>query len=105
MIEPRPVILLGRAFWSGLIAWIRAEPLAKAFIGEHDLDHVHLIDSSKEVVAVIRRAVKEYQDRHQLQVEEMPEDSRAQLAGRLMRAAAEEAAVAAPEAVSAAAPE
>jgi uncharacterized protein (TIGR00730 family) len=105
MIEPRPVILLGRAFWSGFIAWMHAEPLAKGFIGEHDLDHVHLIDSTKEVVSVIRRAVKEYKDRHQLQVEEMPEDSRAQVAGRLMRAAVEEAAVAAPEAVPASAPE
>jgi hypothetical protein len=49
--------------------------------------------------------VKEYKDQHQLQVEEMPEDSRAQVAGRLMRAAVEEAAVAAPEAVPASAPE
>jgi uncharacterized protein (TIGR00730 family) len=105
MIEPRPVILLGRAFWSGLVAWMRDQQLQKGFIGAHDLDHVHLVDSPREVVKVIRAAVEDYRESHQLTVEEMPEDQRARMAGRLMRAAAEQAAVAAPEAVSAAAPE
>src|SRR5438034_7590861 len=58
MIDERPVILLGRQFWSGLIAWIRAEPLAKGFIGDHDLDNLHLIDSPKEVVQIIRKALE-----------------------------------------------
>ena len=105
MIEPRPVILLGRAYWSGLIAWMRGQPLRKGFLSAHDLEHVHLMDSPKEVVKVIRAAVEAYQKRHRSVVEEMPEDRRSQAAGRLMRAAAEQAAVAAPEAISAAAPE
>src|SRR5207248_7224452 len=45
MVEPRPVILLGRAFWAGLIAWMREQQLGKRFISAHDLNHVHLIDS------------------------------------------------------------
>src|SRR5438094_287514 len=105
MIEPRPVILLGRDFWAGLIAWMREQQLGKGFISEHDLEFVHLVDSPKEVVQVIRKALEAYQQSHQLVVEEMPEDQRAGVAGRLMRAAAEQAAVDAPEAVSAATPE
>jgi hypothetical protein len=105
MIEPRPVILLGRDFWAGLIAWLREQPLGKAFLSEHDLEFVHLVDAPKEVVQIIRTALEAYRESHQLVVEEMPEDQRAGVAGRLMRAAAEQAAVDAPEAVSAATPE
>jgi uncharacterized protein (TIGR00730 family) len=104
MIESRPVILLGRRFWAGLIAWIRNQPLGKGLIGPHDLDHIHLVDSSKEVVKIIRTAVQAYQRQHQEAVASMPEESRGPTAGHLMRAAVEQAAVAAPEAVSAAAP-
>src|SRR5436190_17213049 len=61
LIEPRPVISLGREFWSGLIAWMRGQPLRKGFLSAHDLEHVHLMDSPKEVVKVIRAAVEAYQ--------------------------------------------
>jgi uncharacterized protein (TIGR00730 family) len=105
MIERRPVILLGRDLWSGLIAWMREQLLGKGFIGAHDLEYVHLVDSPKEVVDVIRTALEEYQQQHQPAVEEMPEDSRARAAGRLMREAVEHAAAASPEAISAADPE
>jgi hypothetical protein len=60
------------------------------------------VDTPKEVVQVIRKALEAYQQSHQLVVEEMPEEQRAGVAGRLMRAAAEQAAIDAPEAVSAA---
>src|SRR4051794_24488816 len=83
-IEPRPVILLGRDFWSGLIAWMREQQLGKGFIAPQDLDCVHLIDRTKDVVDVIRCAVEDYRKEHLPQVEEMPEESRAQVAGRLM---------------------
>jgi uncharacterized protein (TIGR00730 family) len=105
MIERRPVILLGRDFWAGLIAWMHEQLLAKAFIGAHDMEYVHLVDSPKEVVDVIRAALEEYREHHQPAVDEMPEDSRARVAGRLMRKAVEHAAAASPEVVSAAAPE
>jgi uncharacterized protein (TIGR00730 family) len=105
MIEPRPVLLLGRDFWAGLIDWMHAQLLGKALISEADLEFIHLVDTPKEVVQVIRKALEAYQQSHQLVVEEMPEDQRAGVAGRLMRAAAEQAAVDAPEAISAAAPE
>src|SRR5262249_15628841 len=45
MIEPRPVILLGRSFWAGLIAWMRDQQLRKGFISAQDLTYVHLMDS------------------------------------------------------------
>jgi uncharacterized protein (TIGR00730 family) len=105
MIEPRPVILLGREFWSGFIAWMRDQQLQKGFISPQDLDHVHLVDSPKEVVAIIRSALAAYQERLRPAVEAMPEDDRVKAVGSLMRAAVEEATVAAPEAISAAAPE
>src|ERR1051326_1122766 len=50
MIDRRPLILLGHEFWSGLIGWMRDQPLGRHLISEQDLECVHLIDSSKEVV-------------------------------------------------------
>jgi uncharacterized protein (TIGR00730 family) len=105
MIDARPVILLDREFWTGLIAWMREQQLGHGFISPVDLDHIHLVDTPKEVVKIIRRALEAYRERMEATVAAMPEDSRDQEAGRLMRAAVEEAAATAPEAVSAAAPE
>jgi uncharacterized protein (TIGR00730 family) len=105
MIEPRPVLLLDRNFWSGLIAWMRDQQLGKAFIGLHDLECVHLVDTPREVEKVIQKALEEYRERHQPAVESLPVNGRAQAAGRLMRAAVGHATAAAPEAVSAAEPE
>jgi predicted Rossmann-fold nucleotide-binding protein len=105
MIEPRPVILLDRELWTGLIAWMREQQLDKRFISPGDLDHIHLVDTPREVVKIIRRALEAYREQMEATVAALPEASRDQEAGRLMRAAVEEAAAAAPEAVSAATPE
>jgi uncharacterized protein (TIGR00730 family) len=105
MIEPRPLILLDREFWTGLIAWMREQQLRKAFIGPHDLDYVHLVNSPKEVVKIIQTALSAYQERLRSSEAAVAENGHVEGAGRLMRVAVEEATAAAPEAISAAEPE
>jgi uncharacterized protein (TIGR00730 family) len=39
-----PVILVGTRFWSGLMDWIRAEPLANKLISPHDFSMITLTD-------------------------------------------------------------
>ena len=48
-----PVILVGTAFWSGLIDWFRTQLLADGMIAAEDLDLVQLIDEPANVVSAI----------------------------------------------------
>lgn len=54
-IEKVPVILVGRAFWGGLIDWMHDQLLERAKVGPRDLDLIHLTDDVEEVVAIIDR--------------------------------------------------
>jgi len=54
---PAPVILVGKAFWSGLIDWIRDQPLQHAMIGPFDLDLLLVTDDVDEIVRHIQDAI------------------------------------------------
>jgi hypothetical protein len=54
MVDPRPVVLLGRDFWGGLLKWINETVLAHQLISPVDMDRVILVDTPDEAVAVIR---------------------------------------------------
>ncbi|GEP34849.1 cytokinin riboside 5'-monophosphate phosphoribohydrolase [Nocardioides szechwanensis] len=48
-----PVVLIGTAYWSGLLAWLRDTALADGKIAESDLDRLILTDDVDEAVAVM----------------------------------------------------
>jgi uncharacterized protein (TIGR00730 family) len=49
-----PIILVGSDFWKGLIEWIKTTLLeANNNISEKDLDLIHLVDSSEEVIKIL----------------------------------------------------
>jgi predicted Rossmann-fold nucleotide-binding protein len=54
LLDRRPVALLGKQFWSGLIAWMREQQLGKGFISAHDFENIQIVDSVEEVVALLR---------------------------------------------------
>jgi uncharacterized protein (TIGR00730 family) len=54
-----PVILVGRAYWQGLLDWIRDVLLAESKISPHDVDLLALTDDPQEVC----RLVREYYER------------------------------------------
>jgi uncharacterized protein (TIGR00730 family) len=56
-----PVILVGKAYWSGLIDWLRDMPLAAGTIASADLDLFHVTDDVDEVIQTIlvRRQTKD----------------------------------------------
>jgi len=56
-IKPFPIILVGSAFWGGLIDWIKEQFLENGTISEKDLDLIHIIDEPAEVVDFIKRRV------------------------------------------------
>ena len=47
-IQHFPVVLIGTEYWSGLLAWIRAEALADAHISPEDLDLIQCTDDMHE---------------------------------------------------------
>lgn len=49
-IPQRPIILVGSAFWGGLLDWLRDTMLARKFIAPHDLDLIQIIDDEDEIV-------------------------------------------------------
>jgi uncharacterized protein (TIGR00730 family) len=51
-----PVVLVGAAFFGGLLDWIRARLLDGRMIEAADLDLVQVTDDPAEVVAIIRKA-------------------------------------------------
>ncbi len=49
-----PIVLFGRAYWAGLIDWLRGTLLAHGSIAAGDLDLFHVTDDPAEVVELIR---------------------------------------------------
>ncbi len=55
-MEGRPVILLGRTFWQGLLDWMEDRPEALGLVGRSDMEAVRLVDSAEEALMVIDEA-------------------------------------------------
>jgi uncharacterized protein (TIGR00730 family) len=55
-IRSFPVILLGTAYWSGLVDWLRERVVADGNIDSGDLDLLHVTDDIDEVVARVEQA-------------------------------------------------
>jgi uncharacterized protein (TIGR00730 family) len=51
-----PIVLVGRSYWSGLLAWLQDTMLAHANIGHAELALLSIVDEPDEVVEIIRKA-------------------------------------------------
>ena len=48
-----PVVLMGHAYWDGLIAWMRDVQLPAGAISQADLELLHVTDDPEEAMAII----------------------------------------------------
>jgi uncharacterized protein (TIGR00730 family) len=55
-ISDFPVLLVGTAFWGGLLDWVRDQLMGRALISPEDLDLVRVTDDVDEIVEACRRA-------------------------------------------------
>lgn len=55
-IKPFPVILVGKAFWGGLIDWVKERLLTEKLISPEDLDIISIAESPEEILGVIQRS-------------------------------------------------
>jgi uncharacterized protein (TIGR00730 family) len=51
-----PIVLVGTAYWSGLLDWIRSTMLPAGKVAEADLELIELTDDPREVIEIIRTA-------------------------------------------------
>ncbi|WP_048556409.1 LOG family protein [Nostocoides japonicum] len=48
-----PIVLLGRAYWSGLLDWLRTSALAAGTVNERDLELLSITDDVAEAVRIV----------------------------------------------------
>jgi uncharacterized protein (TIGR00730 family) len=60
-----PVVLVGTAYWSGLLDWLRSTALAEGKINAVDLDLLCLTDDVDECIAHLARSAKRSSERDQ----------------------------------------
>ena len=51
-----PIVLVGSAYWSGLLDWLKTTMLAEGKIGQDELSLLHIADDPDEVVKIIKTA-------------------------------------------------
>jgi len=52
-VDTLPIILLGSAYWTGLLDWMRTTLLADGAIGQGDLSLFNVVDNVDEVMALL----------------------------------------------------
>jgi uncharacterized protein (TIGR00730 family) len=60
-IEPRPFILLGREYWTGLLKWMAEVPAEMRLIGERDLEFVTIVDKPHEALELLEKSYVQFQ--------------------------------------------
>lgn len=59
-IRARPVILVGKDYWSGMVDWIQTVMLGKeANISPSDMDLFHVVDTADEVIQIVKDFYRE----------------------------------------------
>ena len=48
-IAPRPIVLVGSAFWGTLIEWLKSQLAARKLINDDDFDFLYLMDNEDEI--------------------------------------------------------
>lgn len=61
-MNPKPVLLLGKDMWGGLLDWMRSEPLRRELIDPADFNHVVPVDSVDEVMTYLDPEIKRFQE-------------------------------------------
>ena len=51
-----PVVLLGTAYWGGLVTWLRETMLGAGYLSPGDMDLITVTDDVAEVVAILAAA-------------------------------------------------
>jgi uncharacterized protein (TIGR00730 family) len=59
-IETRPVVLLDKEYWQGIIQWMREQPLDRGLVSAKDFDCISIVDTPEEAFERIAAHHKEF---------------------------------------------
>lgn len=62
-LRERPIVLIDRAFWGGLIDWMKETPLARGLMSPGDTRWIHFADTPEEALPIILEEQKKFQER------------------------------------------
>jgi len=57
-VDPFPIVLVGVAYWEGLVDWIKQKMLAENCLSEQELSLFQLVDTSEEAAEIILRHIR-----------------------------------------------
>jgi uncharacterized protein (TIGR00730 family) len=60
LIQPRPIILLDKEYWEGLLGWMSGVTLGRALINPEDLHDVSIVSDWKDAVAILAVAHSDF---------------------------------------------
>lgn len=60
-INKRPVVMLGKSYWQGLMAWVEETMLREANISDRDLNLYRIVDTADEAVKYIEDFYKSHE--------------------------------------------
>jgi uncharacterized protein (TIGR00730 family) len=59
-IGVRPLVLLDRAFWEGIVTWVKEQVFTRSLVGGKDVELVTIVDTPEEAFEVISAHHKKY---------------------------------------------
>jgi uncharacterized protein (TIGR00730 family) len=59
-IPMRPIVLLDKAFWTGIITWMREVTLARGLVNATDFDCITIVDTPEEAAEIISAHHREF---------------------------------------------
>jgi uncharacterized protein (TIGR00730 family) len=65
LLHPRPIVLLGREFWGGLLHWMQEQQVSRGFVSPPDMAVVHFADTEAEVLELICPALEQFRAERQ----------------------------------------
>jgi len=68
-MKPRPIILVDKGFWTGLLDWMKEHQVGNGLVSPGDLDWIHLVDSPEEALELISKEHKAFIDKKRVQNE------------------------------------
>ena len=71
-VRQRPVLLVGRQKWAGLLDWLSAEPLKLQLMSQKDLEMLTIVDSVEEVVDHLQPFIREFRKKKENELVKSP---------------------------------
>jgi uncharacterized protein (TIGR00730 family) len=64
-LTPRPIVLLDRNFWEGIVAWMKNIPLERGLISSHDFDCLKIVDTPEEVFEIVLSDYQKFREKRE----------------------------------------